>query len=77
MQLIKENHKWKTYQAKDFKICYRYKDSISWDNEINSKETIYFVDGSAEITLREKTRVITAPEKIEFLEYWVDVGNIE
>lgn len=66
MKLIKENQKWKTYQTDEFKICYRHKDSISGDNEINPKETIHFISGSAEITLKKKTRIIKSPETIEF-----------
>lgn len=66
MKLIKENDKGKTFQADGFKILYRYKNKIAGDNAINPKETIYFVTGSAEITLRDKTWTIMAPNKIEF-----------
>ena len=66
MKLIKENEKGKTYQTDDFKILYRNKNTISGDNEINVKETIYFITGSAEITLQEKTWIVEAPAKIEF-----------
>ncbi len=66
MELIKENKEGKTYKSKDFKILYRYKDSIVGDNKINPEETIYFVTGEAEITLKGKTWKITSPEKIIF-----------
>ena len=65
MKLLKENKKGRTYQAKNFKILYRHKDSTAGDNEINPKETIYFVTGQAEITIKDKTWKITSPEKIE------------
>lgn len=45
MKLIKENEKGKTYQAPNFKILYRYKGSISGDNDINVEELIYFING--------------------------------
>ena len=66
MKLIKENEKGKTYQADGFKILYRYKDKIAGDNAENVEELIYFITGSAEITLRDKTWIIEAPAKIEF-----------
>jgi len=66
MKVIKENEKGKTYQADNFKILYRYKGTTSGDNSENPKEIIYFINGSAEITLKDKTWVIKAPEKVEF-----------
>jgi len=66
MKLIKENEKGKTYQANGFKILYRYKGRIAGDNSENVKETIYFITGSAEITLRDKTWTVEAPAKVEF-----------
>ena len=66
MKLIKENLKGQTYQLNDYKICYRNKNSISWDNKINKKETIYLISWSAEFTIDTETKKITAPEKIEF-----------
>ena len=66
IKLIKENEKGKIYQADNFKMLYRYKDTISGDNSINVKETIYLTTGSAEITLKDSTQIIKAPAKIEF-----------
>jgi len=66
MELIKENEKGKTYQAGGFKILYRYKGMIAGDNSKNVKELIYFISGSAEITLKDKIWVIESPTKIEF-----------
>lgn len=66
MKLIKETDKGKVYQADDFKIIYRYKDTISGDNEENVEELIYLVQGSAEVTLKDKTWTVEAPAKIEF-----------
>lgn len=66
MKLIKESDKGKAYQADDFKIIYRYKDTISGDNEENVEELIYLVSGSAEVTLKDKTWTAEAPAKIEF-----------
>ena len=66
MKLIKENEKGKTFQADGFKILYRHKNTIAWDNSENVKELIYFITGSAEITLKYKTWTIISPAKIEF-----------
>ena len=66
MKLITENEKGKTYQADGFKILYRYKGMIAGDNSENVKEFIYFITGSAEITLQDKTRIIESPARIEF-----------
>lgn len=66
MELIKDNEKGKTYQADGFKILYRYKGMIAGNNDINPKETIYFITGSAKITLEEKTFEVESPCKIEF-----------
>ena len=66
MKLIKENEKGKTYQADGFKILYRYKDMIAGDNSENVEELIYFVTGSVEITLKDKTWIIKSPAKVEF-----------
>lgn len=64
MKLIKKNLKGQTYQLNDYKICYRNKDSISWDNDIAPQETIYLLSGSAEITIKEKTKTHTSPSTI-------------
>jgi len=66
IKLIKENEKGKTYQAEGFKIIYRNKDSISGDNSENVEGLIYLITGSAEITLKDKTKIVEAPVKIEF-----------
>jgi len=66
MKLIKETEKGKTYQTESCKILYRKKGSISGDNEINPKELIYLITGSAEITLKDKTWIVEAPAMIEF-----------
>jgi len=66
MKLIKENEKGKTYQVDGFKIFYRYKDAIAGDNSENPEEIIYFITGSAEITLQNKTWTIEAPAEVEF-----------
>ncbi|MFT4311198.1 MAG: hypothetical protein ACMXX7_01075 [Candidatus Woesearchaeota archaeon] len=66
IKLIKENDKGKTYQAKGFKILYRYKDKIAGDNSENVEELIYFIEGSAEITLKDKTWTVNSPAKVEF-----------
>lgn len=66
IKLIKENEKGKTYQAEGFKILYKYKDKIAGDNSENVKELIYFIIGSAEITLKDKTWVVESPAKVEF-----------
>ncbi len=66
IKLIKKNKKGKTYQANNFKILYRYKNMIAGDNSENVKELIYFITGSAEITLRDKTWTIKSPTEIEF-----------
>ena len=66
MKLLKENEKGKTYQVKDFKIFYRNKDSISGDNSENVEEEIYLISGSAEVTLKESTKIVNAPAKIDF-----------
>ncbi len=68
MKLIKDNDKGKTYETNNFKILYRYKGMIAGDNSINPKEVIYFITGSAEITLEDKTWIIQSPEKIIFPE---------
>ena len=66
IKIIKENDKGKTYQTDDFKILYRYKDKIAGDNSENVEELIYFIAGSAEITLKNKTWIVTSPAKVEF-----------
>ena len=66
IKLIKEDEKGKTYQADNFKILYRYKDTISGDNSENVEELIYFIIGSAEVTLKDSTWKVEAPAKIEF-----------
>ena len=66
MKLIKDNEKGRTYQAEGFKVFYRYKNKITWDNSENTDELIYLITGSAEITLRDKTWIIESPAKLEF-----------
>jgi len=66
MKLVKDNEKGKTYQADDFKIIYRYKDTISGDNSENVAEVIYLISGSAEVTLKGTKSIVQAPTKIEF-----------
>jgi mannose-6-phosphate isomerase-like protein (cupin superfamily) len=66
MRLIKENEKGKTFQAEGFKILYRNKNSVAGDNEENPEELIYFITGSAEITLKDRTWTIESPAKVEF-----------
>lgn len=66
MKIIKENKQGKAYQADNFKILYRYKDVVIGDNSENVEELIYFITGSAEITLKEKTWSIQAPAKVKF-----------
>ncbi len=66
LKIIKENKKGKTYQAEGFKILYRHKNKIAGDNSENVEELIYFITGSAEITLRDKTWIIKSPVKVEF-----------
>ncbi len=66
IELIKENDEGKTYQADNFKILYRYKGVIAGDNSENVREIIYFITGSAEITLRDKTWIVKSPAKVEF-----------
>ncbi len=66
VNLIKKNEKGKTYQAEGFKILYRYKNQTAEDNSENVEELIYFVTGSAEITLKDKTWIVESPAKVEF-----------
>ncbi len=66
MKLLKENEKGKTFQADGFKLCYRNEGSVSGDNEENPEELIYFITGSAEITLKDKTWTIEAPAEVHF-----------
>ena len=68
MKLIKENEKGKTYQTNGFKILYRYKDTVSGDNEINEYELIYLTRGKAEVTIKDKTEIFEAPAKFEIPE---------
>ena len=65
IKLTKEDERGKTYQAGDFMIFYRHKDTISGDNSENVKELIYLITGSAEITIKGKTWKAEAPAKIE------------
>lgn len=66
MELIRRDKKGEVYQADGCKIFYRNKKSISGDNDENDAEVIYLITGSAEVTLRDKTWSVDAPEKIEF-----------
>jgi mannose-6-phosphate isomerase-like protein (cupin superfamily) len=64
MELIKKNSSGETYHAEKCKILYRYKGSISGDNEINPAEVIYFINGSAEVQIKDKKVIVNSPEKI-------------
>ncbi len=66
MKLLYENKNGKTYEADKFKILYRNKDSIAGNNSINPKERIYFITGSSEITLKDKTWILKSPAVIDF-----------
>ena len=66
IKLIKEKKEGKNYQADDFKIFYRYKDTIAGDNSENVEELIYLITGKVEITLRDKTWIAESPVKIDF-----------
>ncbi len=66
IRLIKKNEKGRTYQADGFKILYRCKGAIAGDNSENVEELIYFITGSAEVTLRDKTWVIESPAELRF-----------
>lgn len=66
IELLKENEKGKTYQAPEMKILYRNAGTIAGDNKINPKELIYFITGSAMVTLEDKTWKIEAPAQVEF-----------
>lgn len=66
VKLLKNDEKGKKYQADHFKIFYRNRGSISGGNAKNVEEIIYLITGSAEITLRQATRKITAPARIHF-----------
>ena len=68
VKLIKEDKSGKVYQADNFKIFHRKKDSVSGDNEENPKELIYLITGSAEFTLEEETKSVEAPFVIEIPE---------
>ena len=68
VELIKEDSRGKVYQADDFKIFYRNKDTVSGDNSENIKELIYLVTGYANVTLKDFTQIIDAPAKMEFPE---------
>ncbi len=65
IKLIKENNIGKTCQTDKFKILYRKKGSISGDNSINPKELIYFITGSAKITLKNESWNITSPDIVK------------
>ncbi|MBT4349258.1 hypothetical protein HOD19_00545 [bacterium] len=66
IKLIKKDERGTKYQAEGFKIFYRDKNTITGDNAENVAELIYFITGSAEITLEDKTWVVEAPAKVEF-----------
>ena len=66
IKLIKEKKEGKSYQADDFKIYYRYKNTITGDNFENVEELIYLITGTAEVTLKDSTWIVEAPAKIEF-----------
>jgi predicted RNA binding protein YcfA (HicA-like mRNA interferase family) len=64
LSLIKGSEKGKTFQADGFQVVYRYKGSVSGDNQTNPAEFVYLVSGKAEITIKEHTEVVEAPAKI-------------
>ena len=66
IKLIEEKKEGKNYQADDFKIYYRHKDTVAGDNSENVEEVIYLITGTAEVTLRDSTRLVEAPAKIKF-----------
>ncbi|MCK5062052.1 hypothetical protein KAR28_05920 [Candidatus Parcubacteria bacterium] len=66
IKLIKEKKEGKNYQADDFKIYYRHKDTVAGDNSENVEELIYLITGKAEVTLENSTWTIEAPAKIKF-----------
>ncbi len=66
IKLVQEGERGKTYQAEGFKILYRHKNAVAGDNSENPDELLYFITGSAEITLGNKTWVIKSPAKVEF-----------
>jgi len=66
VKLVNENEKGKTFVAGEFKILYRYEGTIAGDNSENVYELIYFITGSAEVTLNDETWVIESPAKVEF-----------
>jgi mannose-6-phosphate isomerase-like protein (cupin superfamily) len=66
MELLKENEKGSTYQADECKVLYRNKGSIAGDNSINVREILYFITGSAKITIEEKEWVVEAPMRVDF-----------
>lgn len=66
VELIKEDDRGKVYQTDGFKIFYRNKGTVSGDNSENIEELIYLVTGSANVTLKDSTQIVNAPEKIEF-----------
>lgn len=65
IKLIKEDDRGQNFQADDFKILYRHKGKYAGDNNINKHESIYFITGSARITIEDKTWEIKSPAKIE------------
>ncbi len=65
LELIKSNDKGKIYQAEGFKILYRFEGVVAGDNAINVEEVLYFITGSAEITLGNKTWVIESPARVD------------
>ena len=69
MKLIKQDKRGRVYQTNDgFEIIYRFANTISGNNNINQKELIYLISGSARVTLENKTWKIVAPAKLEFPE---------
>lgn len=66
IELLKEGEIGKTFQADGFKILYRNKGSVSGNNEINPKESVFFITGKAKVTVKEKTWEIEAPAHVDF-----------
>ena len=66
MELIKKDERGENYQADGFKVYYRSKGTVTGDNAENVEELIYFITGSAELTLEDKTWIIEAPARVEF-----------
>lgn len=61
LKLLKENKKGSTYQAQDFKVCYRNKGSVSGNNNTSPQKYIYLISGKAEVTAEDEVKEYAAP----------------